>query len=60
MTNFCDCPTCDSAVELGCPNVGTIKVGDLWLCAQCYDFNESRMDLIASLCHPAKDPTRNS
>jgi hypothetical protein len=31
----CDCPPRDSDSESGCPNEGTVLIGETWMCPAC-------------------------
>jgi hypothetical protein len=33
--HLCDCVLCDSNSESGCPNEGTVLIGETWMCDAC-------------------------
>ena len=44
--HLCDCPLCDSNSESGCPNKGTVLIGETWMCPDCANNSEAAVQRV--------------
>ena len=42
----CDCPLRDSNSESGCPNKGTVLIGETWMCPDCANNSEAAVQRV--------------